>query len=147
MSKIVKVEVPDIGDFTNVDIIEVLVTPGDQIAAEDALITLESDKATIEIPSPQAGTVKEVLVKVNDKVSQGDVILTMELSTAETPSTEATEEQPAAAEEPAASEPGTAPAAQAAPLVVATYTSKSSCWVQVRAAIPPPSVLPTWASR
>lgn len=115
MSKIVKVEVPDIGDFTNVDIIEVLVAPGDQIAAEDALITLESDKATIEIPSPQAGTVKEVLVKVNDKVSQGDVILTMELSTAETPSTEAAEEKPAAAEEPVASEPATAPAAQAAP--------------------------------
>ena len=84
MSKIVKVEVPDIGDFTDVDIIEVLVAAGDQIAAEDALITLESDKATIEIPSPQAGTVKEVLVKVNDKVSQGDVILTMELSGTET---------------------------------------------------------------
>ena len=115
MSKIVKVEVPDIGDFTNVDIIEVLVAPGDQIAAEDALITLESDKATIEIPSPQAGTVKEVLVKVNDKVSQGDVILTMELSTAETPSTEAAVEKPAAAEEPAASEPVAAPTAQAAP--------------------------------
>jgi dihydrolipoamide dehydrogenase len=115
MSKIVKVEVPDIGDFTNVDIIEVLVTPGDQIAAEDALITLESDKATIEIPSPQAGTVKEVLAKVNDKVSQGDVILTMELSTAETTSTGAAEEKPAAAEKPAASEPATAPAAQAAP--------------------------------
>ena len=60
MSKIVKVEVPDIGDFTNVDIIEVLVAPGDQISAEDALITLESDKATIEIPSPQAGTVSGV---------------------------------------------------------------------------------------
>jgi len=87
MSKIVKVEVPDIGDFTNVDIIEVMVVAGDQIAAEDALITLESDKATIEIPSPQAGTIKEVRVKVNDKVSQGDVILTMELLTAATAST------------------------------------------------------------
>jgi len=75
----VKVEVPDIGDFTSVDIIEVLVSAGDTIAAEDALITLESDKATIEIPSPSAGTVKEILVKVNDKISQGDVILTMEI--------------------------------------------------------------------
>jgi dihydrolipoamide dehydrogenase len=115
MSKIVKVEVPDIGDFTNVDIIEVLVTPGDQIAAEDALITLESDKATIEIPSPQAGTVKEVLVKVNDKVSQGDVILTMELSAAEAPSTEADEEKTVPAAESTASEPTPAPAAKTAP--------------------------------
>jgi dihydrolipoamide dehydrogenase len=79
MSKIVNVEVPDIGDFTNVDIIEVLVNVGDVIAEEDALITLESDKATIEIPSPSAGTVKEVLVQVNGKVTQGDLILKLEL--------------------------------------------------------------------
>jgi len=113
MSKIVKVEVPDIGDFTNVDIIEVLVAPGDQIAAEDALITLESDKATIEIPSPQAGTIKELLVKVNDKVSQGDVILTMELSTAEAPAVEAPEEKPSTTEAAGNVEP--APVAKAAP--------------------------------
>jgi len=113
MSRIVKVEVPDIGDFTNVDIIEVVVAPGDQIAAEDALITLESDKATIEIPSPQAGTVKEVLVKVNDKVSQGDIILTMELSTAEAPAVEAPEEKPSATEATSKAEP--APAAKTAP--------------------------------
>ena len=80
MSKIVNVEVPDIGDFSDVDIIEVMVNAGDHIAAEDPLITLESDKATIEIPSPQAGTVQEVKVKVNDKVSQGDIILTVELA-------------------------------------------------------------------
>ena len=84
MSNIVKVEVPDIGDFTDVEIIEVLVAPGDVIAQEDALITLESDKATIEIPSPSAGNIKEVFVKVNDKVSQGDVILSMELKTSST---------------------------------------------------------------
>ena len=114
MSKIVKVEVPDIGDFSDVDIIEVLVNPGDTIAAEDALITLESDKATIEIPSPQAGTVKEVSVKVNDKVSQGDLILTMELTDTAAPMTEQPEE-PAAAETPAASEPASAPEAKAAP--------------------------------
>ena len=80
MSKIVKVEVPDIGDFSEVDIIEVLVEAGSVVAEEDALITLESDKATIEIPSPSAGIIKEVMVKVNGKVSQGDVILTMELA-------------------------------------------------------------------
>lgn len=115
MSKIVKVEVPDIGDFTDVDIIEVLVSPDDQIAAEDALITLESDKATIEIPSPQAGTIKEVLVKVNDKVSQGDVILTMELSGAETAAAEVPEEKPVTAEKASTKEPAPAPDAKATP--------------------------------
>ena len=80
MSKIVNVEVPDIGDFSDVDIIEVLVSVGDTIAEEDALITLESDKATIEIPSPSAGTVTEVLVSVNDKVTQGNLILKLEVS-------------------------------------------------------------------
>lgn len=80
MSKIVNVEVPDIGDFSDVDIIEVLVNAGDIIAEEDPLITLESDKATIEIPSPSAGTVSEVLVKVNDKVSQGNLILKLEVA-------------------------------------------------------------------
>ena len=80
MSKIVNVEVPDIGDFTDVDIIEVLVSAGDTIAEEDALITLESDKATIEIPSPSAGTVTEVLVSVNDKVTQGNLILKLEVT-------------------------------------------------------------------
>ena len=80
MSKTVKVEVPDIGDFKDVDIIEVLIKPGDVIAEEDALITLESDKATIEIPSPSAGTIVEVLVRVNEKVSEGDVIATMQLA-------------------------------------------------------------------
>ena len=110
MSKTVKVEVPDIGDFTEVDVIEIMVAPGDQIAAEDALITLESDKATIEIPSPQAGTVKDVMLKVNDKVSQGDVILTMELAGAET---SVAEKQPAV-------ETGTTePAATAAEAVAA----------------------------
>ena len=80
MSKIVNVEVPDIGDFADVDIIEVLVSAGDIIAKEDPLITLESDKASIEIPSPSAGTVKEVVVKVNDKVNLGDLILKLEVS-------------------------------------------------------------------
>ena len=115
MSKIVKVEVPDIGDFTDVDIIEVMVAAGDRIAAEDALITLESDKATIEIPSPQAGTVREVLVKINDKVSQGDVILTMELPGAEASAREAPEEETARAEPSTTTEPTATPSAEAQP--------------------------------
>jgi dihydrolipoamide dehydrogenase len=85
MSKIVNVEVPDIGDFADVDIIEVLVSAGDVIAEEDPLITLESDKASIEIPSPSAGTVKEVLVKVNETVNQGSLILKLEVSDSDAP--------------------------------------------------------------
>ncbi len=82
MSKIVNVEVPDIGDFTDVEIIEVLVGAGDNINEEDPLITLESDKATIEIPSPSAGVVDEVIVKVGDRVSQGSLILKLALNVA-----------------------------------------------------------------
>ena len=110
MSRTVKVEVPDIGDFTDVDIIEVMVAPGDRIAAEDALITLESDKATIEIPSPQAGNVKEVMVKVGDKVSQGTVILTMELAGAGTTAAADEADSKAATSEPAPGKPSPAPA-------------------------------------
>jgi pyruvate dehydrogenase E2 component (dihydrolipoamide acetyltransferase) len=69
-----EVKVPDIGDFTDVPVIEVFVKAGDTVAAEDSLITLESDKATMDVPSPSAGTVKEVRVKVGDKVSEGTLI-------------------------------------------------------------------------
>jgi pyruvate dehydrogenase E2 component (dihydrolipoamide acetyltransferase) len=74
----VPVEVPDIGDFEDVPIIEILVSPGDKVAADDPLLTLESDKATMDVPAPFAGTIKEVLVKVGDKVSQGTRLLEME---------------------------------------------------------------------
>ena len=74
----IDVKVPDIGDFTDVPVIEVLVKPGDTVKAEDSLVTLESDKATMDVPSPAAGTVKEVKVKVGDKVSQGASILSLE---------------------------------------------------------------------
>ena len=72
------IKVPDIGDFENVDVIEVLVSAGDRVGQEDPLITLESDKATMDVPSPMNGIVKEVKVKVGDKVSQGSVILSLE---------------------------------------------------------------------
>jgi pyruvate dehydrogenase E2 component (dihydrolipoamide acetyltransferase) len=78
MSDLVEVKVPDIGDFKNIPVIEVLVQPGDAVGAEDSLITLESDKATLEVPSPVAGTVKEVKVHVGDKVSQGTLVLLLE---------------------------------------------------------------------
>jgi len=76
----IEVKVPDIGDFKDVEIIEVLVKPGDRVEKEASLITLESDKATIEIPSPNAGVVKELRVKLGDKVSQGSPILLLEES-------------------------------------------------------------------
>ena len=72
------VPVPDIGDFKDVAVIEVLVKPGDTVGKEQSLITLESDKATMEIPSPAAGMVKELIVKVGDKVSKGSAILVLE---------------------------------------------------------------------
>ena len=73
-----EVTVPDIGDFTDVPVIEVLVAPGDTVAAEDPLIVLESDKASMDVPAPAAGTVGELLVKVGDTVSKGTPILTLE---------------------------------------------------------------------
>ena len=79
MSGIVEVTLPDIGDFEQVDIIEILVSPGDRVEAEDSIITLESDKATMDIPSPHSGTVKELLVKVGDKISMGGAILKLQL--------------------------------------------------------------------
>ena len=78
MATVREVLVPDIGDFKNVDVIEILVKPGDAIKPEQSLITIESDKATMEIPSPSAGTVKELKLKNGDKVSQGSLILLLE---------------------------------------------------------------------
>ena len=84
-----EVVVPDIGDFKDVDVIEVLVHPGDAIAPEQSLITVESDKATMEIPAPFAGVVKEVRIKVGDKVSKGTPILAVEDGEATQPSAQA----------------------------------------------------------
>src|SRR4051812_2509361 len=75
MSEIV---VPDIGDFKEVEVIEILVKPGDAVTKEQSLVTLESDKATMEIPSPGEGVVKEIRIKVGDKVSQGAPILVLD---------------------------------------------------------------------
>ena len=72
--------VPDIGNFDSVDVIEVLIKAGDTIAKDDSLITVESDKASMDIPAPFAGVVKEVKVKIGDKVAEGTLILTLEAS-------------------------------------------------------------------
>jgi len=88
-----EITVPDIGDFENVEIIEVLVKPGDLVAAEDSLITVESEKASMEIPSPSAGVVKSLVVKVGDKVSEGSPILTIETDAAVKPAASAGESE------------------------------------------------------
>jgi pyruvate dehydrogenase E2 component (dihydrolipoamide acetyltransferase) len=73
-----KVEVPDIGDFDDVPVIEILVSVGDSVAVEDPLVTLESDKATMDVPAPLAGVVREISVSVGDRVSQGSVLMSIE---------------------------------------------------------------------
>ncbi|MEM6935296.1 MAG: biotin/lipoyl-containing protein, partial [Pseudomonadota bacterium] len=103
MSKSVTVKVPDIGDFADVPVVEVLVAAGDEVEQEQSLISLESDKATMEIPSPQAGTVSEVLVQVGDSVSEGTPIVELVASA-----------EAGAAAAPPASEPPPAPAPAAA---------------------------------
>ena len=104
MTTIIEVKVPDIGDYKNVPVIEVLVTVGDKVKAEDALITLESDKATMDVPSPAAGTIANLKVKVGDKVSEGSLILTL-----------STDVEAAASEASPARGAGAATAAVAAP--------------------------------
>ena len=78
MSGLIDIKVPDIGDFKDVPVIEIFVKPGDKVKAEDALVALESDKATMEVPSPRDGVVKSVVVKVGDKVSEGAIIVQFE---------------------------------------------------------------------
>ena len=86
MSEIIEIKVPDIGDFKDVDVIEVLVKPGDTVAPEDSLIVLETDKASMEVPSPTAGVIQEIRIKVGDKVSEGDVVLMLAASAEKAPS-------------------------------------------------------------
>ena len=102
----IEIRVPDIGDFKGVPVIEVHVKPGDTVAAETPLISLESDKATLDVPSPSAGVVKELKVKVGDKLSQGSVILLLEVAGVAAPA------KPAASAAAASTAP--APAAKAA---------------------------------
>ncbi|ADU99963.1 dihydrolipoyllysine-residue acetyltransferase [Alicycliphilus denitrificans] len=112
---LIQIQVPDIGDFDEVGVIELLVKPGDQVAAEQSLITVESDKASMEIPSSHAGVVKALTVKLGDKVKQGSVIA--ELETADAAASEPKPAPAPASQAPAAAEsiaPAAAPAAPAA---------------------------------
>jgi dihydrolipoamide dehydrogenase len=105
---LIDIQVPDIGDFKDVAVIEVLVKPGDTIKAEQSLITVESDKASMEIPSSAAGVVKELKIKVGDTVNQGTVLLSLETGAAAAPAPSAPAPAPAAA---AATPAAPAPAA------------------------------------
>jgi dihydrolipoamide dehydrogenase len=102
MSQTIEIKVPDIGNFKEVAVIEITVKAGETVEKEQALITLETDKATMDVPSPSAGVIKQIKIKVGDKVKEGSVILTLESSEAATPA-------------PAASKPAAPVAAPAAP--------------------------------
>ena len=117
---IIQVSVPDIGGDENVDVIEVLVAVGDSVEAEDGLITLETDKASMDVPSPEAGVVKAIHAAVGDKVSEGSLVIDLAISTGTTES--ATVPEPAAPTEPAA---------QPAPNVAATPAAPSTIQVTV----------------
>lgn len=112
MGALREVVVPDIGDFKDIPIIEILVKAGDSVKEEDSLVTLESDKATMEVPAPFAGVVKDMRVKLGDKVSQGSLILTLEAA-------EAGVAQAPATPAPAAVAPAPKPAAASAPAPIA----------------------------
>ena len=129
-----EVQVPDIGDFASVDVTEILVKPGDAVKPEQSLITVESDKASMEIPSPAAGVVKELRVKVGDKVSEGSLVLLMELdadgaTAAPAVSAPAQSATPVALAAPAAAVPvaaapvTTAPIAPPSPVVAAAASA------------------------
>jgi dihydrolipoamide dehydrogenase len=115
MAELIEVRVPDIGEYKDVEVIEVLVKPGEAVAKEQSLLTLESDKATMEIPSPQAGVVKEMLVGMGDRVSEGSLILRME------PDAVPAAQAPAPASRAAAPEKPTEPI----PAVAAAFAGKT----------------------
>src|SRR5690606_4969190 len=112
---LVEVKVPDIGDFKDVEVIELLVKAGDTVSVDQSLVTVESDKASLEIPSSHAGVIKELKIKLGDKVSEGSLLLTLE-EAAGAESAAAADTAPAAAPQAAAP----APAPQAAPAPAAT---------------------------
>lgn len=149
---LIDIKVPNIGDFAEVGVIELLVNAGDTVAVDQSLITVESDKASMEIPSSHAGVVKEIKVKVGDKVAEGSLVLTLEASAdvagAAAPAQAAAPAPAAAAPAPVAApwlplqlpSPATLPA-------LWTWTATWSFWAVALAATPPPSAPPTWASR
>lgn len=128
MAEVKEITVPDIGDFDAVDVIEVLVGPGDTVAAEDSIITLESDKATMEVPCPVDGTVTEMLIQPGDKVAEGTPVAKVEVSGDSAGGGDAGDGAAAAAEAPAAepAAPGPGPAPEPAPAPAAGAPAEPS---------------------
>ena len=124
MSNTIEIRVPDIGDFSDIPVIEILVSVGDQVKMEDSLVTLESDKATMEIPSPATGVIREMKLKLDDTVSEGDIVAVLEVSD-EVEKTGDQDKQAEKAEQPApASQPKTEqPASEARPETPAQVSS------------------------
>jgi len=112
MSNMLEVTVPDIGDFSDVEIVEVLVAVGDTVAVEDSLITVETDKAAMDVPSPAAGVIKEMKVVLGGKISQGDLVLVLEVDEAPAAAAEPAPEAKPETVTPAKSLPAVTPAAQ-----------------------------------
>ena len=127
MSTAREVLVPDIGDFGEVDVIEVLVSPGDHVNVEDSLITLESDKATLEVPSPVAGKIVALKVKEGDVVSEGSLILTIEVEGAASGETKTEQPKDEAPEDAAAEQSAPTPASAPATSPCRTSTPSSMC--------------------
>ena len=125
MANLVEVKVPDIGDFTDIPVIEILVKPGDTIKKEDSLISLESDKATMEVPASHAGVVKELKVKLGDKVSMGSVVLVLEEGAAMSTPAPTTASAPVASA-PASTQSATPSVEAPAPQKVALVASPGS---------------------
>ncbi len=146
----IEVKVPDIGDFKDVPVIEVLVKPGDAVKKDDSLITLESDKATMEVPAPSAGTVKDIRVKVGDKVSEGVAILTMEgageAKAAPTPAATKSESPATKTPRPEPAAKAAAPGAPAAPAPASPApASPAPASLAPASTAPPPSIPATAA--
>ena len=134
MANLIEVKVPDIGDFTDIPVIEILVKVGDTIKKEDSLVSLESDKATMEVPASHSGVVKEIKVKLGDKVSMGAVVLLLEESAGAMPSAEPP---------PKAAQAETKPAAPPPPLPTQTRTqTPAPAYVAEASAPRPASTLP-----
>ncbi|MTI73594.1 MAG: dihydrolipoyl dehydrogenase [Stenotrophomonas sp.] len=131
MANTIEVKVPDIGDYSNVPVIEILVAVGDTVAKDQGLVTLESDKATLEVPSTAAGVVKEIKVKLDDKLSEGDVVVVLEAAgAAAAPAPAAPAATPAPAAQPAAAA-AAAPAAVSAPAAPAPAASGGPVEIKV----------------
>jgi dihydrolipoamide dehydrogenase len=159
---VTEIRVPDIGDFTDVPVIEIHVSPGDEVAVEDPLVTLESDKATMDVPAPQAGKIAQLAVKIGDRVSEGSVLLTLESdgagptdagearsgtdsATDSGPSatgsgSSATDSRPSATDSgPSATDSGPSATADAAPATADAPSSSPEARVEREPAPPPPS--------